>query len=260
VVFDFSATATPLSDSYLNSSAYQQVINQQRFANFPPIEAKGVLLPVSSLRSSAMSMAHINMFPDNDGTLRWETLAILYDSMLYPSIGLQAATAYLGLPVGRVSVNAAESINAGKTSIPTDKWARTVINYYGPGQTFRHISIIDILDDKIPPRLLEDCIVVIGATSPRSLNLDEIFKAASSRNPSELLFLFCPVVTGPLTTGGFTEIVLVFHQSTAMVAGLRANELLISTRSMFPLTSQIPVPVLPLPIPVNSPALPFGAT
>jgi adenylate cyclase len=112
-----------------------------------------------------MSMAHINMFPDNDGTLRWETLAILYDSMLYPSIGLQSATAYLGIPVERLSINAADSIIAGKTIIPTDSWGRTVINYYGPGQTFRHISIADILDDKIKPELLENRIILIGATA-----------------------------------------------------------------------------------------------
>lgn len=165
IAFDFTNKATPVSDAYLHASAFQQVNNQENFAGFPPIEAKRALLPLPSLRSSAISLAHINMFPDPDGTLRWETLAILYDSMLYPALGLQAAAAYLGIPADRLSVQATESVTAGKITIPTDRWGRTVINYYGPGQTFRYISISDILDRKIPPKFIEDCIVLVGASA-----------------------------------------------------------------------------------------------
>jgi adenylate cyclase len=165
IVFDFSGKNAAVTDSTLQLSAFQQVLKQEKFNRFAPIEARKVLLPVPSLRSTAMSLAHINMFPDSDGTLRWETLAILYDSLLYPSIGLQAAAAYLGIPADRLAVSATESVSVGKTSIPTDHWGRTVINYYGPGMTFRHFSIIDIIDGKIPSDQLEDCVVLIGATA-----------------------------------------------------------------------------------------------
>ncbi|GAM09365.1 adenylate cyclase 1 [Geobacter sp. OR-1] len=165
IVFDFSGKDNPIADPSLQATAFQLLSNEQNFSRFPPIEARGILLPVQPLRSSAMSMAHINMFPDADGTLRWEPLAILYNSMLYPCLGLQSAAAYLGIPADRLAVNAAESVQIGKTVIPTDQWGRTIINYYGPDRTFRHISISDILDGKIAPSLLEDRIVLVGATA-----------------------------------------------------------------------------------------------
>ena len=39
----------------------------------------------------AKTLAHINMNPDIDGTLRWEMLAIEYQDDYYAPIGLQAA-------------------------------------------------------------------------------------------------------------------------------------------------------------------------
>ncbi len=165
VVFDFTRDPTPLDDQHLRGSAFEEIKNQGLFAATPPIEGQRVLLPVAPLRSSAMTLGQINMFPDQDGTLRWETLAILYDGLLYPSLALQAATAYLGVPHDRLLINATESISVGKTLIPTDKWGRTAINYYGPGQTFRHISIADILDGTVPPESLANRIVLVGATA-----------------------------------------------------------------------------------------------
>ena len=56
-----------------------------------------VLPTLLRFSSVANSLAHINMIPDADGTLRWEALAIDYQGDFYAPIGLQAAWLYRGL-------------------------------------------------------------------------------------------------------------------------------------------------------------------
>lgn len=165
MVFAFNGEMVPPEDRAFTQSAFHDIRGQKHFADFPPIEAHKVLLPVPELRNQAMGLGHINMLPDKDGTLRWEALAILYADRLYPSLALQTAIAYLGIPPERLSVLAGQGIKAGSLFIPTDRWGRTLINYYGPGQTFQHVSIADILDGSVPPDLLRDRIVLIGATA-----------------------------------------------------------------------------------------------
>lgn len=165
VVFQFEhESKSPASES-LTESAFFSAKNHERFNEYNPIAAKGVLMPVPELIKEAMGLGFINMFPDADGTLRWEAMVIEYNGQLFPSITLKTAMTYLGIPPEKVVLDATKGIQAGKIYIPTDRWGRTFTNYYGPEQTFRHISISDILDDKIRPELLKGKIVLIGATA-----------------------------------------------------------------------------------------------
>ncbi|HPX61777.1 MAG TPA: adenylate/guanylate cyclase domain-containing protein, partial [Deltaproteobacteria bacterium] len=111
------------------------------------------------------AMGHINMFPDHDGTLRWESLLIAYDDHLYPSLALISAARHLGTPLENIRVDAARSVATGKSLIPTDQWGRTLINYYGPSGSFPHYPVCDILDGKVRPEQLANRIILIGATA-----------------------------------------------------------------------------------------------
>jgi adenylate cyclase len=165
IVFDFDKKSTVRYNELLINSAFRSVVNHEMFDKYNPIMATGILIPVPKLISSAMTMGHINMFPDTDGTLRWESLAIEYNGYIYPSITLQAAAAYLGIPQENIVLKATEGIQLGNRFIPTDRWGRTLINYYGQESTFKHISISDILNGSIKPELLEGKIVLVGATA-----------------------------------------------------------------------------------------------
>lgn len=165
VVFLFDQESESSATESLMGSAFLSVKNREMFREYNPIAAKGVLMPVPELIEDAMGLGFINMFPDADGTLRWESMVIGYNGQLYPSITLKAAITYLGIPPEKVVLDATKGIQVGKRYIPTDRWGRTFINYYGPEQTFKHISISDILDDKIRPELLKGKIVLIGATA-----------------------------------------------------------------------------------------------
>lgn len=167
MALDFEKQAPAIPDAILENSAIASVEDGELFKRYPPIMSGGVLtVPVKQLKESAMSLANINMFPDDfDGTLRWEHLLLGYDNALYPSLGLRCAAAHLGIPPEKLTVKATQGVRVGKTFIPTDHYGRMPINYYGPGQTFRHVSICDILDGTVGRADLENRIVFIGPTA-----------------------------------------------------------------------------------------------
>ena len=173
VAFDLEGKSKPISKPGLERSALAGVLDADRFRSFAPIRSSGApTLPVGPLLDSAMSLAHVNMLPDHfDGTLRWEALLICHDSLIYPSLGLRSAAFFKGIAPEQLKVRATRSIGVGGTVIPTDRFGRMPINYYGPGGTLRRISVADIIDGTAGARELENRIVFVGATAVGILDL-----------------------------------------------------------------------------------------
>ncbi len=153
-----------------------------------PLQAKMVLPPLYRFSSVANTMGQINMIPDDDGTLRWEMLAIEYQGDYYPPIGLQAARLYRNLKNEDMAFDKQGGVTLGDTVIPTDEYGRMLINYRGPDRTFPMYSISDILDRTMPAGTFKNKIVLIGATAigiydlrvtPFSSNMAGIEKHAS---------------------------------------------------------------------------------
>ena len=166
VVFEFDRRSNIPDSEFLVKSAFTSITHPEKFNQYSPIMTKRPLIPVPKLIEECMVLGHINMFPDKDGTLRWEAMVIEYNGYLYPSADLQAAAAYLGVPPGKVVLNATEGIQLGeKRYIPTDRHGMSLIYYYGPTRTFKHFSISDILGGMIKPGQFQGKIVLIGATA-----------------------------------------------------------------------------------------------
>ncbi len=165
VVFDFKGEKKKIEDDVLFDNAFSMIRKMDNFKIFPPISARSVLLPLKNLSRSANALAYINMFPDKDGVLRWETLALEYNGEVYPSIDLQAVRLFLGLPNEAMTLQAAEGIQLGNDFIPTDFWGRTLIHYYGPEMTFPIVSVLDVIEKKVDPSIVKDRIVLLGATA-----------------------------------------------------------------------------------------------
>ncbi len=156
---------------------------------FFPLRAKMVLPTLYRFSSVAEAMAHINMVPDGDGTLRWEILAVEYQGDYFAPIGLQAARLYQGLKNEDLALDYRGSVSLGTTVIPTDEHGRMLINYRGPSNTFPVYSISDLLDrDPKVEGKFKNKIVLIGATAigiydlrvtPFSSNMAGIEKHAS---------------------------------------------------------------------------------
>jgi len=166
VVFEFDRRSNIPDNEFLLKSAFRSIIHPEKFNQYSPVMTKRSLIPVPKLIGECMALGHINMFPDKDGTLRWEAMAIEYNGYLYPSVDLQAVAAYLGVPPEKIVLNATEGIQLGeKRYIPTDRHGMSLIYYYGPTRTFKHFSISDILGGTVNPSEFQGKIVLIGATA-----------------------------------------------------------------------------------------------
>jgi adenylate cyclase len=130
------------------------------------IEAK---LPESNIKliSEASEFSgFFNMLPDPDGVVRRLPTVLKFRDELYAPLSIVSLSAYLDAPVWvNVAEHGVEELKIGEISIPTDEEGRILINYRGPEKTFPHISITDILNDNVPEDMLEDKIVLVGATA-----------------------------------------------------------------------------------------------
>jgi adenylate cyclase len=127
--------------------------------------ALGVTACIPPLAEAACKIGHFNMMSDRDGVVRWELSAIEYKEDYLPSMALQAAAVYLGVGKQEMKIHFGEGLSVGSTQIPTDGHGRMLINYLGPTGTFRHYSVADILEGRVPRSAFQDKIVLIGATA-----------------------------------------------------------------------------------------------
>jgi adenylate cyclase len=173
---------------FMVPSAYAVLKNTGADGPFSPLEAKMALPTLLRFSAFAKSLAQINMIPDEDGTLRWEMLAIKYQDDYYAPIGLQAVRLHRGLEMTDLALDGAGAVHLGDAAIPIDRFGRMLINYRGPAGTFPFYSVSDILDRTTPPGAFKDRIILIGPTAlgiydlrvtPFSNNMPGIEKHAS---------------------------------------------------------------------------------
>lgn len=139
------------------SAAAQQV---------PLIEPAAPQSNIKEISDASEYAGYFNMEPDLDGAVRWIPGVYRFRNTLYAPLSLKTASAYLDRPLSiRIAEYGVEGIQIGKLHIPTDELGRIFINYRGKGKTFPHISVTDILKEKVPVDLIKDKIVMVGATA-----------------------------------------------------------------------------------------------
>jgi adenylate cyclase len=118
-----------------------------------------------------------NPVVDIDGNFRRVPLLQSYQGLLYPSLALAVAQQALGNPPLDIQMYqqgpslVIESVQLGHRLIPTDSIGAVNVPFRGPEGSFRYISILDILEKKVPLETLNNKIILLGTSAPGLLDL-----------------------------------------------------------------------------------------
>ena len=149
----------------MRSLAMTSTFSKEALHAMPHIDAIEGNLP--RFTKAVDAIGFFNFFPDSDGTVRRIPLMTEMDGFVYPSMAMQTLRTFLDWPdmavvVGDIGV---EEVKLGPLAMQTDERGTMLLNHYGPGRTFKHISAADILLDRIDGDELRDKIVIFGVTA-----------------------------------------------------------------------------------------------
>ncbi|NPU84257.1 MAG: adenylate/guanylate cyclase domain-containing protein [Syntrophaceae bacterium] len=120
-----------------------------------------------AVSEAGQNSGYFNAFPDADGVIRWSPLVIRMGDNFYHPLSLALLQQYFEWEplILQLADFGVEGIRIGDVQIPTDEAGRILINYLGPGKTFPHYAISDILNGRLDPDTFKDKIVIVGATA-----------------------------------------------------------------------------------------------
>lgn len=157
----------PKEFELLDFSQYSLIESVSRENSQAPLRslyAVGLSLPV--LMNAANSAGYVSFIPSKDGVVRRVPLVQYFKDYAFPPMSLQvlkeAVRANLWVKSGSGRIL---GIKLGDRSIPINEHGDFLINYYGEGTNFRHISATDVLSGKVGASELEGKIVLVGATA-----------------------------------------------------------------------------------------------
>ena len=167
IVFDviFSESSTTFDDE-----ALAQAIKEAGNVYLPVMmeslgSEKTWVHSMPEFEHSAKGVGHVNIFPDQDGTIRRVIPRLSYNGETYSYLGAKVAFDYLG-----------KDMLKEKLSIPTDQEGRIFINWAGRWKdSFQHYSYLDVIKSYadiregrpplITPDKIKGKICVIGLTA-----------------------------------------------------------------------------------------------
>jgi len=131
--------------------------------------AVAILPPTDKLGSAAAALGYVNTIPEPGTEGRSEVMAIKLGEDFYASLSVAAVARYLDKKPDEITLNLDSklgnyTVEIGDRRVPINDEGKTVVNYYGPGGTFKPWSLADIVAKRFPPGTFKDKIVFVGAT------------------------------------------------------------------------------------------------
>ncbi|MBI4400932.1 MAG: adenylate/guanylate cyclase domain-containing protein [Nitrospirae bacterium] len=199
------------SPEYIKRSEFMLVRQAKSGEALEPHRAIDVHPPLKPFADEAVSLGHVYSLPDPDGVTRYEYLALRYDDAYFPSLALEIARVYLGVPRERMSLTLGEGVRLSDALVPADQKARMLINYAGRERTFQYVSATDVLHNRVPAGTFTGKAVIVGTaalgtydqkTTPFSANFPGFEKNATViENIIHRQFLEKSIWSAPLGTG-----------------------------------------------------------
>lgn len=129
-----------------------------------------------ALAAVSANVGHVGMSPDPDGVLRSIYPFYRFSGKAYPSFSL-AILQYI-MKLDRVELSGdGWLLFSGKErqlKIPLTDRGRYQVLFNGPFQTFRYVSMYDILSNRIPSEFFTDKIILVGTSLPALFDLRSI--------------------------------------------------------------------------------------
>jgi len=148
-----------------SASAYSSKVAKGGELQIPYIAAiEGNLQRLSSVVDAE---GFFNFFPDQDGMVRKVPLMVQRDGLVLPNLGIQTVSIYLDhAPITVMAdISGVNKVTVGDHILPTDAHGSMLLNHYGPGMTFTHVSAADVLAGRADPALFKNALVLFGATA-----------------------------------------------------------------------------------------------
>ncbi|WP_345980364.1 adenylate/guanylate cyclase domain-containing protein [Sulfurimonas sp. HSL3-2] len=115
------------------------------------------ILPV--LESCSMS-GSFSTLRESDHLMRSYPIAVYYDNMLFPSLGMQGLRLALDQDIKRVDPL---HVSIGKYKININEKGFVRLNFYQP-DSYNEVSFLDVVQGKVKPEYFKDKIVILGIT------------------------------------------------------------------------------------------------
>lgn len=126
----------------------------------------GVICDVPEVARAAKAQGVINASPDEDGTLRRLPIMMRVDGHTYPSLALAAVQLAdpKALALERVSDGTLQ-LRRDARRLRLDGRGNAWLRLRGSRRTYRYVSAVDVLNERVPAGSLDQSIVFVGATA-----------------------------------------------------------------------------------------------
>ncbi len=158
------------------SSPEAKPLNQAFF------HARGVTGNIPVLSRSVSSSGFMNVAPDADGVIRRVPLFMSHGNDYYPSLALATILNVLESrqAVVRTTSGGVESIRIANLRIPVDSRGQLLLNFRGPGKTFKYVSARAVLQNTVEEDTFKGKIVFVGTSATglkdiRTMPLDPVY-------------------------------------------------------------------------------------
>lgn len=157
----------PFGPTTARASRYNAVQSADRRGHRKAIEARSVVGNLPELNEAAREVGYFNVVPDSDGFVRRYPLVIRFGEEFFLPLPLAMLRVYrpespLALRFAEFGV---EAVRFGTRAVPVAENGEMLLNYRGPGHTFRHVSAVDVLAGRVPAEVFRDRLVLIGVTA-----------------------------------------------------------------------------------------------
>jgi diguanylate cyclase (GGDEF)-like protein len=129
------------------------------------VRPTSLVAPLPLLAQAARGLGHVSAHTSLDGAVRIDLPVIGYAGEYYPSMALALAALASGVDPKEIEAGLGDAVQFGTRRVPLDETSQQWINYLGPMGTFPTLSLVDLLQGRVPTDQLRGRLVLIGSTA-----------------------------------------------------------------------------------------------